>query len=313
MARNVFDDWIPEEKGGRVITRVAQVSAIETLARREPMATDTKSVNRSSGIGVGVIAKGGAYGEDESANDEIVLTARKLGRAIRIADEDIKDVSNGTDIIATKQADWATSYAKFVDNACLATTAAGNGTTVPFTSVYRSLRTDNPDTSYTADDNYLATAGVLQYSDLSDLLGIVEDSDYWDEINMGFVGSPAFRKYVRGLVDDDNRPLFLEQGPWPNGGVGPTLLTLPVRWSLGCRTAATATYSPTSGNPLLFCVNWDYVILGTRSGPETKFAGADTGAGFMSDEDLVKMRARRGFGVGQEKACAVLEKTDAAS
>lgn len=314
MARNDFSDWIPEEKGGAVITRVEQVSAVETLARREPMTTDSKSVPRSSGVEVAVVSKGGSYGEDTSTNDEITLTARKLGRAIRIADEDIKDTANVANIIETKQRDWATSYAKLVDNATLAvTTTTVNGTTVPFFSVYAALRSDNSDTDYTADDNYIATAGDLAYADLSDLLGLVEDSDYHDEMNMAFIGSPAFKKLVRGLVDDNNRPLFLEQGSWPNGGTGPTLLNQPVRWSVGCRTSATATSNPASGNPLLIVCNRDYLVLGIRSGPETRFAGADTGAGFLSDEDLLKMRSRRGFGVGHEKAFGVLEKTDASS
>jgi HK97 family phage major capsid protein len=313
MARNVVDDWIPEEKGGAVITRVLQVSAVETLSRREPMSTSTKSVPRSSGIEVAVVAKGADYGEDESTNDEVTITARKLGRALRFADEDIADVGNIVNIVATKQKDWATSYAKLVDNACLGTTAAANGTTVPFTSVYKASRTTNADTSYTADANYLATAGDLAYADLSNLLGLVEDSDYFDETNMIFIASPAYRKLIRNLVDDDNRPVFLEQGPWPTGGVGPTLMSTPLRWSLGCRTSATATSNPSAGNPLMIIANRDFMILGIRSGPESRTAGADTGPGFMSDEELVKMRARRGWGVGQEKAFGVLEKTDAAS
>lgn len=309
MARNDYADWVPEEKGGKIITRVNQVSAVETLARREPMTTRTKSVPRSSGVDIAVVAIGGTYGEDTSSNDEITLTARKLGRAIRIAEEDIADVGSVANIIQTKQLDWATSYGKLVDNATLATTAAGNGGTVPYDSLYYALTQTNADTGYTANANRIQTAGDLTYADVSDLLGLVEDSDYWDEMNMVLIGSPAFRKYIRNLEDDAGRPLYLEQGPWPTGGIGPTILNIPVKWSLGCRTSATATANPSSGNPLLVIANKDYMILGTRSGPESRYAAADTGAGFLSDEDLIKMRARRGWGVGHEKACGVLEKT----
>src|SRR3546814_6870289 len=58
-----------------------------------------------------------------------------------------------TTLFRSKRVDWATSWAKYLDNACPAVTAAESGVTVPFTSVYKAIRTTNADTSYTADDN----------------------------------------------------------------------------------------------------------------------------------------------------------------
>jgi hypothetical protein len=46
MARQTFEDWIPEEWGGAVVTKVRAISAVEALARHEPMTTDTKHVPR---------------------------------------------------------------------------------------------------------------------------------------------------------------------------------------------------------------------------------------------------------------------------
>ena len=57
-----------------------------------------------------------------------------------------------------------------------------------------------------------------------------------------------------------------------------------------------------AAHALLVVANPNYAYLGIRSGPESATAGADTGAAFMTDEALLKMRARRGFGVANEFA-----------
>lgn len=305
-ARNTYEAWIPEEWGGAVITRVNRVSAVERLARREPMGTDTKHVPRSAGVGVASIAKGGAYGEDVSANDDVLLTAIKVGRAIRIADEDLQDTSRLADIIAVKQNDWATSYGKFMDNATLAVSAASNGTTIPYNSVYYALSQTNAATSYTANDNITKT-GVsgTTYTTLSTALGDYEDGDYFDEERTIVIASPVYRRKLRNVMDTQGQPIFV-RGQGGDRGTPDTLFGHPVVWSLGARLSATATDSPTS-NPIMVIANRDYLILGVRSGPETRTAGADTGAAFLTDEALLKMRARRGFVVGHEKAMAVHE------
>jgi HK97 family phage major capsid protein len=312
MAADTYPDWIPEELGGPVITTVNQTSVVERLAVRVPMSSLTREIPRSGGMDVEVVAKSASYGEDESGGDTVILTARKFGRALRLADEDLADIGQIVDIINTKKTDWARSTAKLLDNASLAVTASENATTRPFTSVYSALRTTNTDTSYTADDNYLATGGDLDYDDLSDVLGLIEDSDYYDETRVAVLASPAFRKLVRGIKNADGDPVFTSNGSWPTGGTGPVLLDHPIYWSLGCKTSATASARPT-GNPLMIVCNLDYLNLGVRSGPESRTASADSGAGFLTDEALVKMRMRRGFAVGHEKAFAVLEKTAATS
>ena len=83
MARNTYEAWIPEEYNSNVIQKVRQVSALEAYAQRVPMGTQTKSTPRSAGVGVGMVAKGAAYSEDTSVNDEVVLRAQKFGQAIR--------------------------------------------------------------------------------------------------------------------------------------------------------------------------------------------------------------------------------------
>ena len=307
MARQTFEDWIPEEWDSAVISRIRQMSVVEAYALRAPMATDTRHIPRSGGVEVEGVGKGGTYGEDVALNDEVLLTARKMGKAIRIADEDLAD--SPVAIIAQKQADWATSYAKFLDNACLGCTGAENGTTVLFTSVYKALRTTNTDTAYTADDNYTATgSGGPTYDMLSNVVGQVENSDYWAYDEIGVIAHPTFKKGLRGIKDDSARPIFVSGNNQnvPGQGTPDTLFEIPVRWSLGAKTSAVDSQSP-GGKPLMIVGNLQMLKLGVRSGPESRVVSGDTGIGFLSDESILKMRSRRGFTIGTERAFAVLE------
>jgi len=302
MARNVFDDWIPEEMDSDVIARVNQVSVVERWASRAPMNTDTKNVPRSAGVDVEYIAKGAAYGEDTSVNNLVILLARKFGKAIRIAEEDVDDTLPA--LIAAKQRDWATSYGKALDNATLGTSAA-EGTGVPFTSVYKAIRTTNANTGYTANANYVsaATATGVTYTLLSQVLKLVENSDYFDLPRMRIIAHPAFRDDFRLVRDTAGNPIFL-QGL---AGTPDTLFGLPVGWSLGAKTSATMGQAP-AGLPLLICGNMDYLRLGVRSGPESVFIDGRAGLGALTDESILKLRSRRGFAVGHEAAFSVLEK-----
>jgi HK97 family phage major capsid protein len=302
MARNVFDDWTPEEFDSEVVQRVNQVSVVERWASRAPMNSDTKQVARSAGVDIEYIAKGGVYGEDVSSNTDVTLIARKFGKAIRVAEEDIDDSLPA--LIAAKQRDWATSYAKAMDNATLGTTAA-QGAGVPFDSVYKSIRTTNAETGYTANANYVsaATATGVTYTLLSQVLKLVENSDYFDLPRMRVIAHPIFRDDFRQVKDTAGNPIFL-QGL---AGTPDTLFGIPVGWSLGAKTSAALSQAP-SGLPLLIVGNMDYLRLGIRSGPESVFIDGRAGLGALTDESILKLRARRGFAVGHEAAFAVLER-----
>lgn len=295
MARATFEGWLPEEKDSSVITRISQTSAIEAVARRLPMNATTKSFPRSGGMDVDEVAKGSAYGEDTSANDEVVLTVKKFGRAIRIAEEDLDD--SLANIIEAKKTDWASSYARFIDNACLATTAA-IGAGVPFESVYRTVQQAN------GGANLLQTgAGVaVSYDNLNDALTLAEGSDSFDESGVVVIAHGSFKGVFRGMLDGNQRPIFVEG----QGNVGSTLFGYPVRWTNGAKTSATATSRPT-GNPLLIVGQRDSLMLGVRSGPESVVIDGRDGASALTDETLLKMRARRGFATAYADAFAVIE------
>jgi HK97 family phage major capsid protein len=296
-----MEAWIPEEKGSQVIQRVNAMSAVETYARRENMTTDTKSVPRSGGVGVEIVAKGSAYGEDESTNDDVTLKAAKFGKAIRIAEEDIED--SPADVIQVKQLDWATSYANALDNACLGVTG-GIGAGVPFQSVYNAVRSADAGLGYDADANYIAsaTAVAVSYDNLSQALGLHEASGYFDPASLLVIAHPSFRAKIREVKDDSNNPVFV-QGL---AGQPDMLFGAPVKWSNGAKTSATVTNAPT-GNPLLVVCNANYLILGVRSGPESIVIDGRDGASALTDETILKMRSRRGFAPGHPLAFSVLE------
>lgn len=325
MSRQTFESWIPEEWGGPVINKITATSAVEGLARTEPMGTDTKHVPRSAGSAFGpAIAKGVAYSEATGTADEVLLTALKFGHVVRIADEDTKDAASLVNIIATKQAEWARGHAIGFDNACLGVSAIANGGTKPYNSLYYSLNTDNAATSYTADANLVVTAGALTYAHLSTAFEKVETSDFYDEGAMVVIAHPGFKARLREITGkttdgnpgsggtasvmvSDGRPVFIEHSSLQTGAPD-TLFGVPIRWTLGARAHATATSAPT-GNALLFVGNREFLIKGDRSGAEYMVAGADSGASFLTDEHLLKMRIRRGFAVANENAWACIEKS----
>lgn len=313
MARETFENWIPTEMGSNVIQALVQTSATEQLARPEPMASDTKQVPRTGDFAIGAVAKGAAYGETAGVNDYVELIARKVGGILRIAEEDLTDTITGESTLPIKRADAARNMAKFFDNATLATTAAANGTTVLYTSVYKAVRTNDTATGYTADTNYIATGGAATYDDFSDIFAKVEDSDWYDEEAVAVIASPAWKAYLRGIKDDNGDPIW-RQGI--TAGDPGTLLGYPITWSRGARTSAVNTPTP-SGNPILIVGNRNLMIKGmarlspqiANSNPGYALQRAATGVGFTTDEALLKAAMRRGFAVAMPSAFAVLEKS----
>lgn len=299
MARRVMDAWIPVEKGDNVLTVVQQTSAVETVARPEPMGTDTKDVPRSGGVTVAVTPKGAQYTESDGTDDVVTLRARKFTGLIRIADEDIED--SPAAVIASKQADWAAGYAVAFDNAALGTVGVENQAAGrPFTSVLQSLLAGLP-------GNVTASAGDVSYAELATPFGQVEGGAYGG--NLVVIAHPTFKGILRGMTDPGANTLVFQ----PSGGaaqLADTIFGYPVFWSRGA-VASTAISSAPTGDPLLVVANREYLIRGVRSGPEFAAVNGFTGAGALTDEALIKARARRGFALGRNEAAAVLRKTAA--
>lgn len=308
MAIESFSDWVVVEKGDIAIQALAKTSAVEMLGRPEQMTSNTKDVPRSGDFAIAGIAKGGDYGETTGTNDYVELVARKVGGAIRIAEEDLLDTT--VDVLSTKREDASRNMAKFYDNATLGCSAAANGTTVLYTSVYKTVRTTDSDIGYTADDNYLS--GSATYDNLSSTLGLVENSDFFDEGDMIVIASPAYKKVFRGIKDNNGLPIFV----LGTAGTPSTLFEYPVTWSQGCKVSATNTAAPT-GNPLLVIANRQLLINGlarlspqiVTPNPGFAIQRANNGIGFLSDVALMKAAMRRAFAVGNASGVAVFEKT----
>jgi HK97 family phage major capsid protein len=308
-ADTIIDNWIPIEYSDDVIQRVQMDSAIEGEAMPEPMKTATKEVPRSAGITVSV---GLTYSDDTSTNDKITLTARRFISRFQVDEDDLADANTRMEVIQTKALDWAISYADTLDNACLGVSATENGTTAPFTSMYKSLRTTDSAVSYTADDNYLTwdddliniastPAGTSLYEKLSATFKKVEKGKYWSLADSLVIAAPGWRDAMRLCTDAQGRPIFV-QG---TAGTPDTLFGVRIRWSRGCVVSGTLTGSPT-GNDLLYFANRRYLRLGKRSGPETRTDAAR--AQDDADNYAVKFRARRAFKLSHQAAAAVLER-----
>jgi hypothetical protein len=318
------DEWIPIEYDSEVVQRVLMESVAERFFKRVPMRSKTKSIPRSAGI---TVSAGTTYTDDASTNDEVTITARRFIARFKIDEDDLADASTRMDVIRTKGLDWAISYADTFDNGCLATSAAANGTTVPFTSLYRALRVSNADTGYNADDNLLtwdddfpnilATPdGTSLYEKLSATFEKVERGKYWSPADMLVIAHPGWRDKLRLVMDAQGHPIFQPGtgfmgagafgGLMPGNGTPDLLFNTPIAWSRGSKLSPTAMSGTPTGADLLFYVNTRFLARGDRSGPET--LTDDARAQDDTDDYAIKFRTRRGFVVLHEAAHAVLQR-----
>jgi HK97 family phage major capsid protein len=312
MARNTMEAWLLDEQGSDVIRRIEYYSVAESRFRSIPMSGATKTEPRMADMSVAVVAKGAAYGEDTALNDEVLLTAIKFGSALRIAEEDIDDQIAG--IIEAKKLSWASSFGVLFDNAVLGTSAAANGGTVPFTSIYRAITQADAAVGYTANANKLTSIAGVTYDKLSDLASAVEGSGFGAAGNI-FIAHPIFKGAIRKLKDSQGNPIFEAA---PREGSPDTLFGYPILWSQGAVVQATASATPaptavgagvtgTAGNPLIFFGNPDFALVGKRSGVESVVIDGRDGLSALTDETILKVRARRAFTLAHVKAWAVLE------
>lgn len=299
--------WIVEEQGSEVLRAIDETSVVERIAKHYTMRSDAYQVPRSGGVDLGGVTKGGSYGIRETDYDKLTLVAKKFGSVFTLNHEDLQDPE--LEVISNIRTDWARAYALNLDNACLGVSGAADDASRPFISAYRALKSSNSETGYTADANVVvAGTGGPTYDNLSKVLGLVEQGDYFDQSKLAVITHPATKQVLREIKDSQGRPIFIEHTNSGGGGAAatPTLFGLPVEFSLGCRVSLSMSKSPT-GKKLLYVVNRDFLALGVRSGPESAIADEDSGPAFMTDQALLKMRARRGFALTHEKAAAVLE------
>jgi len=288
--------YILEEQGSTVIQDLIANSAVERFARREAMASRTKSVPRFVGDAPQVVAEGAEIPASNPTLDEIVLTARKYAQLMHISEEDVND--SLVDTLSVYKREWASRFARKFDNACLGVTAAGDGDDgQPYTSLYRAVAT-SPSAPVS---QIIQTGGAMSYEDINNALGFVENSKKFDAANTVWMAHPKMLKEIRGMVKG-NSDLVL---PDPLAGTPGSLFGYPLVVSYGAATSAAATDTPT-GNALLIVGNRQMLINGVRGGVESVVS---RDAEFARDGVVLKTRVRRGFAVADADAFAIVEKT----
>ena len=287
--------YILEEQGSSVVQALLANSAIESFARRENMASRTKSVPRFVADAPEVVAEGEEIPQATADLDEVVLTAKKYAKIFHISEEDVND--SIVDTLTVYKREWASRWARKFDNAALGVTTAVDGTDVaPFKSLYQELD---------AFGGILPTAGKLTFDQLNTAIGVVESSEYYDAANTVFMVHPKMLAEIRGMVQGDNNLLVL---PNPLAGTPGSLFGYPLVVSYGAATSAAATDAPT-GNPLLIVGNKNLLINGVRGGVESVVS---RDAEFGTDGVLLKTRVRRAFAVARPEGFFIIEKTEAA-
>jgi HK97 family phage major capsid protein len=318
MARNNLDGtgWLVEQRDSNLVKSYAETSVIDSEFRPINMTANTVEIPRIEDMDVEFIAKGAAYPEDQSSADTVSFTAVKVGSALRIAEEDVED-DKLADYIGEKKVSAGSSYAKLVDNAGLGVTAAKSGVVVPFTSLYRTLTTADATTGYAANENVL-TGTSFDLGDFSALLEINEASNYFDPTGVVAIAHPRFRRVLRDLTDSQGRALLVTD--LVNGRQVASIYGVPIRFSNGAMTSALPTKNPNgtggakgaAGNPLFAIVQKSAAVVGRRKNFESVYISGRDGTSALTDEDILKVRARVGVGYTVPSAHSLFELTKSA-
>lgn len=318
MARNVLDGtgWLVEQRDSNVVKAFRRTSVVEAEFRTITMTANTVEIPRIEDMTLGFVAKGAAYPEDQSTADVMSISAKKVAGALRIAEEDVED-DKLADYVDEKKTSAGSTYAKLIDNAALGTNAAINGVVVPYTSVYRALTTADATTDYTANANHLGVeVSDFGLDDVEAALGLLEDGDYYDEDGLVWIAAPTFKGKFRGASFKDTTGRSLLYTDVARGGKRiDYLLDIPIRYTRGARVTATPSANPTAasgvkgtaGNPLLFLVQKQAAVFGRRKAFESVYIPGRDGTSALTDEDILKVRARIATGVTIPQAHAVIE------
>lgn len=288
---NTTNGWVQEETDSSVTQAVLRNSAVEAVGRKIPMATDAIKVPNFAFAGADLVAEGGTIPLlDPDVDNDVMQSYKWANRFAQSVEDEQDSILNFFDISKTQ---WFSNWAVKFDNSALGTTAAANGTTVPFTSVYK-LATDA--------SNVTATAGALTYEDVNTAFAELEAGNYYDPTDLVVIAHPSLQGLLRNLKDEASDRVVSDV----LGGV-PTLFGNQLVLSNGARTSATATDAPT-GNPLLIVGSRKHLLVGVRSGPEFEVSNAPQ---WETDVIEMKTRVRRGFKATVADAFRVIEITAA--
>jgi len=280
--------WIPEPTDSNVIQALQATSAIEQVARKIQMTSNSVRVPRFAASDVDIVAEGALIPQVDATLDNVLLEATKFADRFTISEEDNAD--SLVDSLEAFKTQWASNFARKLDHACLgATGTVAPGTNTPFLSVYSAA---------TAASQVTATAGDLKFEMLNAVFSAIEIGQY--NANTVILAHPSFAGSLRNLKDASGDRVVTE----PLGGGNQSIFGVPVVYTSGARKDTGAKVAPT-GNPLLIVGNSDHLLLGVRSGVESQ---VDTHR-WEYDERELKVRARYAFTPATGAAFHVIEKT----
>lgn len=314
MAARDFSTWQPIFWDDQVVGREFQPSAIyNTAGRTIPMRSKQYDVPRFADSTVG---GGSSLTEDTNNGDVAIMYDYQYNGKHTLDEAQLED--SPADTVQAVSYEWLNSFHIGYDNACLGVTGARSTTVTdyrPYNSVYYVVRNNDSDVGYTADSNYkkATTPGTLTYADLNATLGLVENTKFFSPLNAVCYMHPAMKSKVRGIVDDQHRPIFVESSSgFPGGGVRPQyeLFGIPVEWTFGAISVSGGFLGNVGGNATAMnylCVfaNKRHIVRGDRIPPQAQFINANININAL--EHTVQHRARQGFVATVPQAYAVLE------
>lgn len=305
MAARNFSAWVPIDQDSVPEGREVQASAIQATAIERRMTTNTTEVPRFLGADVG---GGSQLTEDTHDGDDVVLYSYQFNGKATFDQAESEDTV--ADEVEAYSYEWLNSFHISYDNASIGVSAARSSTVGdfrPYDSIYRRVRSNDTGAGYTADANYaavVASAGVT-YDALSLALGKVEKTQFWTPTNGVAMLHPALLRNLRGVVDDQNRPILVELSGSANrpGMWSGTLMGYPARLTHGAQRSNN--FKMTAADDYLIAfVSRRYMRWGNRIMPQTRFIDASLNRDAL--EHTVQTRARRGFVLTVPQAASVL-------
>lgn len=302
MATQDFSSWTPVEYDPTAVNISVQASALDRVARQMPMGSATKEIARLLGADVHL----GSDLTDDTNDGSTVTMYSTIYNGKKVVDEAEADDAFAS-VITEATFTWLNNMNITHDNAGLGvsgTRSATPGDGRPFTSLLSALLNNDTEAGYTGGAN--VTSGAATYANLSTTLQKVEASVFAGNVNeLVVIAHPSLRHSLRGIVDSQNRPIFLDA----NANVRQdTLFNLPVTWTLGAKetTSIATALTGTAAVPLLFVANRSNLVNGTRMAPQARLIPASQNPDSLAH--IVQTVARKGFVCTVPQAAAVLRK-----
>lgn len=303
MAASDFSSWTPVEYDPTAALQSVQASAMDVVARQVAMGSASKEIARLLGSDVHL----GSNLTDDTNDGDTVTMYSTIYNGKKVIDEAEADDAFA-DAITSATFTWLNSMNITHDNASLGVSAARSSTPGdgrPFTSLLNALLTADTEAGYTAGAN--VTSGAATYANLSLVLSDVESGLFAGNVtDLVVIAHPTLRHSLRGIMDDQNRPIFIDA----NANVKQdTLFNLPVTWTQGAKETASiaGALTGTATVPLLFVANRSNLVNGTRVAPQARLIPASNNPDSLAH--VVQTVARKGFVCTVPQAAAVLRKT----